>query len=92
MPAPFAMSLTVPVLLVCRGCVWFSCCRFKKLGIRGISIMFAAGDDGTGGNCSDSGRFTPDFPSGSPWVTAVVRHAGLGCVMWAYCVRVMAPR
>jgi hypothetical protein len=33
--------------------------------------MFAAGDDGTGGNCSDSNRFTPDFPSGSPWVTAV---------------------
>jgi tripeptidyl-peptidase-1 len=45
--------------------------EFQKVGLRGTSIMFAAGDDGAGGNCSSSGRFTPDFPSGSPWVTAV---------------------
>jgi len=41
------------------------------VGVRGSSIMLAAGDSGAGGNCTDSGRFSPDFPSGSPWVTAV---------------------
>jgi len=45
--------------------------EFQKVGVRGSSIMIASGDSGTGGNCSDSGRFTPDFPSGSPYVTAV---------------------
>jgi tripeptidyl-peptidase-1 len=45
--------------------------EFQKVGVRGSSIMFASGDEGSGGNCSSSGRFTPDFPSGSPFVTAV---------------------
>jgi len=44
--------------------------EFQKVGARGVSIMFASGDDGAGGNCTGS-RYTPDFPSGSPWVTAV---------------------
>jgi len=45
--------------------------EFQKVGVRGTSLMFASGDSGTGGNCSESGRFTPDFPTGSPWVTSV---------------------
>jgi len=45
--------------------------EFQKVGVRGSSIMVASGDDGSGGNCSDSGRFTPDFPADSPYVTAV---------------------
>lgn len=46
--------------------------EFMKLGLRGVSIMFASGDDGAGGNCTASnGRFNPNFPAGSPWVTAV---------------------
>ena len=45
--------------------------EFQKLGVRGVSILIAAGDSGTGGNCTSSNHFTPDFPSGSPWVTTV---------------------
>ncbi len=45
--------------------------EFQKVGARGVSIMVAAGDSGAGGNCTASGRFSPDFPSGSPYVTAV---------------------
>jgi len=45
--------------------------EFQKLGTRGVSIMVASGDNGAGGNCSSTGRMSPDFPSGSPWVTAV---------------------
>jgi tripeptidyl-peptidase-1 len=41
--------------------------EFVKQGARGISVLFAAGDDGTGGNCTRDDHFTPDFPSGSPW-------------------------
>ena len=47
--------------------------EFIKLGLRGASIMFAAGDQGTWG---DSGveygtAFHADYPAASPWVTAV---------------------
>merc|ERR1711972_582026 len=48
---------------------------FMKAGARGISILFASGDQGV---CGRSGcglfrhaRFHPDFPAGSPYVTAV---------------------
>jgi len=44
--------------------------EFQKIGVRGTSLLFASGDDGAGGNCSDS-RQTPDFPTGSPWVTSI---------------------
>ena len=46
-----------------------------KIGVRGVSILFASGDQGV---CGRSGcgfgksvRFHPDFPSGSPYVTSV---------------------
>lgn len=46
--------------------------EFMKLGARGISILVAAGDSGTGGNCTASkGRFNPNWPTGSPYVTSV---------------------
>lgn len=46
--------------------------EFMKAGAKGVSIIFAAGDSGTGGNCSASkGRFNPNFPVGSPYVTGV---------------------
>lgn len=48
---------------------------FMKAGARGLSILFASGDQGV---CGRSGcglirhsRFHPDFPAGSPYVTAV---------------------
>merc|ERR1711948_224367 len=48
---------------------------FMKAGAKGISILFASGDQGV---CGRSGcglfthaRFHPDFPAGSPYITAV---------------------
>ncbi|XP_065830259.1 tripeptidyl-peptidase 1-like [Oscarella lobularis] len=42
--------------------------EFMKQGARGISLMFASGDDGTGCNGKS---FVPSFPASSPYVTAV---------------------
>ena len=57
--------------------------EFMKLGARGVSVLVATGDSGVGGAWSQPcgaaaprgsaahGRFTPSFPAGSPWITAV---------------------
>eukprot|EP00750_Incisomonas_marina_P018947 INCI3180.1.p1 GENE.INCI3180.1~~INCI3180.1.p1 ORF type:complete len:579 (-),score=115.44 INCI3180.1:537-2273(-) len=48
--------------------------QFMKLGARGLSILFASGDQGV---CGRSGcglikhHFNPDFPAACPYVTAV---------------------
>lgn len=42
--------------------------EFQKAGARGISLLFASGDSGA--NCQ-GGRFKPNAPASSPWVTAV---------------------
>merc|ERR1712008_341787 len=47
---------------------------FMKAGVRGVSILFASGDQGV---CGREGcgmrkiRFKPDFPAASPYITAV---------------------
>merc|ERR1719161_2858628 len=47
---------------------------FKKAGAAGLSILFASGDQGV---CGREGcgifrfHFHPDFPAGSPYITAV---------------------
>jgi len=44
--------------------------EFQKLGLRGVSVMFAAGDSGA--DCRSSGNvFRPDWPASSPSVTTV---------------------
>uniref|UniRef100_A0A7S0L261 Peptidase S53 domain-containing protein n=1 Tax=Coccolithus braarudii TaxID=221442 RepID=A0A7S0L261_9EUKA len=48
---------------------------FMKAGAKGISILFASGDQGVCGRegCGlfGTGAFHPDFPAGSPYITAV---------------------
>jgi len=44
--------------------------EFAKAGVRGISLMFASGDDGVGSDCKD-GSFDSKWPAASPYVTAV---------------------
>jgi len=51
---------------------------FMKAGVQGLSILFASGDQGVcgregcgGGLFSKTIRFRPDFPAGSPYITAV---------------------
>ncbi|KAH8991273.1 subtilisin-like protein [Lactarius akahatsu] len=47
-----------------------ACYLFAQLGARGVSVLFATGDDGVGkGDCA--ARFTPVFPATCPYVTAV---------------------
>ncbi|CRG84112.1 tripeptidyl-peptidase I [Talaromyces islandicus] len=54
------------------------CKRFAALGARGVTILFASGDSGVGGNgtcVSNDGKnrteFIPEFPTGCPYVTSV---------------------
>ncbi|KAI1823255.1 peptidase S8/S53 domain-containing protein [Xylaria intraflava] len=61
------------------------CTEYMKLGLMGVSILFASGDSGVSGvngQClgpggvptpsgSDYGRFDAVFPASCPWVTAV---------------------
>ncbi|KAH9161679.1 peptidase S8/S53 domain-containing protein [Lactarius sanguifluus] len=50
------------------------CDLFMQLGARGVSVLFASGDDGVGeGDCMTDGkvRFRPTFPASCPWVTTV---------------------
>ncbi len=42
--------------------------EFQKAGARGISLLYAAGDEGA--NCEDD-KFKPETPGSSPWVTSV---------------------
>lgn len=42
--------------------------EFQKAGARGISLLYAAGDEGA--NC-ESDKFVPETPGSSPYVTAV---------------------
>merc|ERR1711937_154743 len=51
---------------------------FMKAGAQGLSILFASGDQGVcgregcgGGIFGGAKRFKPDFPAGSPYITAV---------------------
>jgi tripeptidyl-peptidase-1 len=46
--------------------------EFMKAGARGVSVIFASGDQGVWGRSGTTGGvFHPDFPGGSPYVTAV---------------------
>jgi len=47
--------------------------QFQKLGAMGVSILFASGDQGVAGRSgkTSDGKYHPDFPAGSPYVTSV---------------------
>jgi len=45
--------------------------QFAAAAAMGISILFASGDQGVWGRSGVGKTFNPDFPGGSPWVTAV---------------------
>ncbi|KAH9053090.1 subtilisin-like protein [Lactarius vividus] len=50
------------------------CTLFAQLGARGVSVLFASGDNGVGENCRDeSGNvwFVPEFPASCPYLTTV---------------------
>ncbi|EDO41785.1 predicted protein [Nematostella vectensis] len=43
--------------------------EFQKAGVRGLTLLFASGDDGA--NCIANKKFRPSFPASSPYVTTV---------------------
>ncbi|KAH9062365.1 subtilisin-like protein [Lactarius vividus] len=52
----------------------YVCDLFGKLGLLGVSVLQATGDDGVGKDCTPSDgtvRFKPKFPATCPYVTAV---------------------
>ena len=59
------------------GSAFMNSCNaaFMKIGVRGVSVLFASGDQGvcgrSGCGSGKNARFHPDFPAGSPYITAV---------------------
>ncbi|KAE8375728.1 Aorsin [Aspergillus bertholletiae] len=56
------------------------CMEFLKLGLQGVSVLFASGDDGVAGPAGDGGFngclkngtvFSPAFPNSCPYITNV---------------------
>jgi len=45
--------------------------QLMQIGAKGISILFASGDQGVWGRSGHGSKFNPDFPGGSPYVTTV---------------------
>lgn len=45
--------------------------EFQENGLRGITFLFASGDSGVGSAFGSCTTFTPQYPSDSPYVTAV---------------------
>jgi len=45
--------------------------QFQQIGARGISVLFASGDQGVWGRSGHGSKFNPDFPGACPWITTV---------------------
>ncbi|KAK8188187.1 peptidase S8/S53 domain-containing protein [Phyllosticta capitalensis] len=67
------------------------CKQFAQLGARGVSLLFASGDEGVGtsGSCisnngSSAATFLPSFPDGCPYVTSVGATKGFSPEVVAY--------
>ncbi|TBU54490.1 family S53 protease-like protein [Dichomitus squalens] len=54
------------------------CKAYAQLGARGVSVLFASGDNGVGCQDSNTTLFQPTFPSNCPYVTSVGGTAGSG--------------
>lgn len=56
-------------MVSCRSTQYMYDCntQFMKAGVRGISVLFASGDQGVWGRTGHTDNvFHPDFPAGSP--------------------------
>lgn len=59
------------------------CNMFGALGLRGVSVIFASGDEGVGSACetndgTNQTRFNAQFPASCPYVTAVGATMSIG--------------
>ncbi|KAF8264385.1 peptidase S8/S53 domain-containing protein [Lactarius quietus] len=75
LPPTISTSYNSNEVLFPRGRAKYLCYLYAQLGARGVSLLFATGNNGVGeGKCltiDGSVRFIPTFPGTCPWVTAV---------------------
>jgi tripeptidyl-peptidase-1 len=75
-PLVISTSYGEPEKTVPRAYAERVCTQFAQLGARGVSLLFASGDEGVGETClTNDGRntttFKPVFPAACPFVTSV---------------------
>ncbi|RMJ22396.1 Tripeptidyl-peptidase [Aspergillus sp. HF37] len=75
-PLVISTSYGEPEQTVPRAYAERVCTQFAQLGARGVSLLFASGDEGVGETClTNDGRnattFKPVFPASCPFVTSV---------------------
>ncbi|KAH9036741.1 subtilisin-like protein [Lactarius deliciosus] len=74
-PQTISLSYNNEELSLPREYAIYVCYQFAQLGVRGVSVILASGNDGIGkGTCQkDDGtvRFRPTFPGTCPYVTVV---------------------
>ncbi|KAH8999904.1 subtilisin-like protein [Lactarius hatsudake] len=75
-PPTISISYGYPETLIPLEYASSLCILFGQLGLRGVSILVASGDDGVGRieDCRANSRrvrFVPMFPASCPWVTSV---------------------
>ncbi|KAH8994686.1 subtilisin-like protein [Lactarius hatsudake] len=74
-PRTISISYVADERLISVEYAAYVCTQFSMLGVLGVSVLIATGDDGVGkGDCvADDGsvRFIPLFPATCPYVTAI---------------------
>ncbi|KAH9166016.1 subtilisin-like protein [Lactarius sanguifluus] len=81
-PRTISISYVFDEKMTSEAYATYICAQFGLLGVLGVSVLIATGDDGVGlGDCmADDGsvQFSPTFPATCPYVTAVGGTTGHG--------------
>ncbi|KAH9166807.1 subtilisin-like protein [Lactarius sanguifluus] len=81
-PRTISISYVFDEKMTSEAYAMYICAQFGLLGVLGVSVLIATGDDGVGlGDCvADDGsvQFSPTFPATCPYVTAVGGTTGHG--------------
>ncbi|KAH8979849.1 subtilisin-like protein [Lactarius akahatsu] len=81
-PQTISISYVIDERLTSEEYATYMCIEFGMLGVLGVSVLIASGDDGVGkGDCvakDGSVRFVSHFPATCPYVTAVGGTTGYG--------------
>ncbi|KAH9062408.1 subtilisin-like protein [Lactarius vividus] len=74
-PPTISISYVLDENVISEAYATYVCAQFAMLGVLGVSVLIATGDNGVGhGDCvanDGSVRFIPTFPATCPYVTAV---------------------
>ncbi|KAH9172737.1 subtilisin-like protein [Lactarius sanguifluus] len=81
-PQTISISYVIDERLTSEEYATYMCIEFGMLGVLGVSVLIASGDDGVGkGDCvakDGSVRFISHFPATCPYVTTVGGTTGFG--------------